>query len=155
MNMRRRLALWLCPDLLKELGMQPQIHPCAMSEEMAAMADHIRKVDLAFTKHFGEPISFRNAPEYTGRLPHDLDYKMPIVVRRTSINVAVRLRRNPVGGARTNTVRIALVYFAKVLPRRAWPKNVPRPSEPVQRHRPNGHRVNFHTAEILPEKIHK
>lgn len=131
MSIRRRLALWLCPDLAN-LPHNPDRHVVARrapaQNHRKSEADELRRLDRLYAAHTGIVLKEVNAPGYCGPMYRWPD--SPEAVRRQAIPALIRLRRSPEMGVQPRTHFRTLNYLAAIWPSDLeWPRDIPRPSK--------------------------
>lgn len=126
MDLRRKIALWVCPSL-KDLPYNPKVAGgVARSSRHQQFGDNIRQLDRIFIAETGVVLNFKTAPNYNGRM-----YQWPSSrenVRRSVVNALLRLRRGPNGGVQATTEFLCRNYFSDIWPLDLeWPRGINRP----------------------------
>lgn len=126
-NLRRKLALMVCPELK---NLPPRVgtsSPLSKSPSMEKSAELIRGMDRAYSAHTGVLLNLTNGPACKASIV-PIAWKGPIRVRSNAIATLLRLRRNRVCGIHPLTEYCLLMYFSSIWPEDLeWPSDIPRP----------------------------
>ena len=124
--LRRRVALFICPEFRDVPHQAAAFERKAKSPHMALAASQLRSLDRLYALHTGVRLTHANAPIYTGsmylwRTPRER-------VARAVISLLLRLRRDPICGTGMTNAFVARCYFSSIWPADLeWPRDIPRP----------------------------
>ena len=133
MGIRRRIALWVCPELGREIlelarpvRPQPRIMRTPNEAKQLEMADHLRTIARIFGVHRGKELCWRDIKSGRGAPINSdvLDYYDAYAV----FGLLKRLNRDKLSGCREKYYFKSLALFSEKWPEDLeWPEGIPRP----------------------------
>ena len=126
MGLRRKIALWICPELA-DLPYPAVIGGVkARFPSFEARGNDLRRLDQLYAAATGVELNRKNAPAYSGPMYEWRCSRRK--VRASAVNAIERLRSGRSAGVHQMTHFTTLNYFSAIWPDRLeWPRSIPRP----------------------------
>jgi hypothetical protein len=139
MNIRRRIAFWVCPELRREIvelarpiRVQPRVARTPAEAKQMEMADQLRTIARIFEVHRGKELCWwdikrgRGAPINSDVVDYYDAYAVFAMLKR--------LRRDKLSGCREKYYFKSLALFSEKWPEDLeWPEGIPRPPKSEQK----------------------